>query len=278
MKKTIKNKSRIYNKYKNRTLTLKDRFITQDKNSTQFLNEFIEYLERPKYEDLLHPIQTLRCRMTKVDAFSNNITMFINYFTASNSCSDDKLKNFEMKILKNHDEIESIEYTNRDKCIIHLKNGSDIKFCTISSAIDFDDQIPDLLTLDRRGKCHMRSLAFATKINNKCQCVTGTIWTFISKAKWLHSWLETDINGEILCIDNNLNAILSKEDYYRLHHPEVIEKINQETIENDMDIINYFNQHTNEETPYIKLYCTSHDEAIKKYNDIMQANKDMGDK
>lgn len=275
MKKIIKNRSRIFNKYQNKSLTLRDRFITQDKKSTDFLNEFIEYIERPKYEDLLHPIQTLRCRMTKVDSFSNYITMFINYFTAQNSCNNDKLKNFEKKLLKSHDEIESIEYTDRDKCIIHLKNGSDIKFRTISSAFDFDEEIPDLLTLDRRGKCHMRSLALANIISNECKCVTGTIWTFISRAKWLHSWLEMDENGKTFCIDNNLNAILSKEDYYKLHHPHVLEIIDQATIDQDIEIINYFNKHTNTETPYIKLYCTSHDEAIEKYIELTQSKDGM---
>lgn len=61
---------------------------------------------------------------------------------------------------------------------------------------------------------------------------------------------------------------MEKSDYYYLMHPRILESISNKTIKEDCDIIDYLSARLTEETPYIKLYCASRDEAIEKYKEL----------
>ena len=79
----------------------------------------------------------------------------------------------------------------------------------------------------------------ASVINEKCNCVTGSIWAFTPIAKSLHSWVEMEHDGKIWCIDNNYNLVMEKADYYYLFHPKVIESISDKKLEEDYEMIDF---------------------------------------
>lgn len=51
--------------------------------------------------------------------------------------------------------------------------------------------------------------------------------------KYLHSWIEFRVYGQEWVFDYTLNAIMDKENYYRLNHVEKINDISKEEIEID---------------------------------------------
>ena len=271
----IKNLTKIFNKYQNPLRSLNHRFIYHDLKSNAFLNKYSVYCDRSLEQDYLHPIDTFRVLTTTYDTTTDYINTFINYFTCHNDCNDNALQHIEETILKRSNKIESFDYEDRDHCTIRLKNGRKIYFQTITSSFDnILEDIPDLLSHDRDHKCHTRSLALVNIIAQDCSCVTEIIYPLTPKAKWLHSWVEIDLNGKTYCMDNNKNAVLLKDDYYYLMHAKPMERITQSTIINELDMIKYFNDHTSRETPYIKLYCACHDEAVAKYKKIIGSQKD----
>lgn len=57
-------------------------------------------------------------------------------------------------------------------------------------------------------------------------------------------------------------------------HPKIIESISNKQIYEDIDMIEYFNNHSSGQAPYMKLYCSSRDEAIELYNKLILKDKE----
>lgn len=277
MKRKIKNIMNIFKPYKNPYLSLHKRLIGPDDKSTRYL----DYLEEVKKYNLLqaylHPLKFLYTvpGYTKTDGINLDIVTFINHFTMHSDTSDEKLAEFKDKLLKFHStELESIDYQNRNSCTIKYKNGRVIHFNSLSSTTSKNPLLNhltnDLLTKNRQGKCHMRSIYLSQILtNSRSYITTGAIHNYTPRAKFLHSWLEIEKDdGSIVCLDNNWNAILSKEDYYFLQHPKIIERISKDKIKADYSKILFLNHKSSKETPYVKLYCTSPDEALEKYEEL----------
>lgn len=273
----LKNTKKIFNRYQNKNLTLEKRFYTPEVKNKKFLEKVKKNFDRSFFEALLHPFETIEVGLAHYDQLTNYIYSFINQFTNHSEYTDEDMSNFKDYLIKRFKEIESIEYKGRDSCTINLKNGKDFYFQTLTSSFDgILDVCPDLLTSKREGKCHKRSIVLTHVINNDCECVTGTVYPFTTGAKYLHSWVELkDGNGAIYCLDNNLNAVMLKDDYYKLMHAKPFERISQENIVQDANIINYFNEKTCSETPYLKLYCSSREEALEKYRELMDKENQL---
>ena len=272
----LKNARKIFNRYQNRFLSLKYRFVDSNTEAEEFLNMVNRQDERNFIQSLMHPIEALKVGCSKRDMISNYIFCFIKDFTNHAEIDDFYVEKFKNYIVERFDKIESIVYEDRDYCIINFIDGENFSFQTFTSV--FDDAIemwPDLLSSERNGRCHNRSLCIAVRINAaKVECVTGVVYPFISGAKYLHSWVEIlDDDGNVYCIDNNLNAVMSKDDYYKLMHARPFERIDKNEIFQDRDAVNYFIENSCVETPYIKLYCASRDEGLEKYNEILNEGK-----
>lgn len=271
----IKNITKAFNRYQNKFLSLEHRFYTPEVKNKKFLEKVKKNFDRNFFEALLHPLETIEVGLAHYDQLTNYIYSFINQFTNHSEYTDEDISNFKDYLIKRFKEIESIEYKDRDSCTINLKNGKDFYFQTLTSSFDgILDVCPDLLTSKRDGKCHGRSIVLTHVINNDCECVTGTVYPFTTGARYLHSWVEMkDGKGAIYCLDNNLNAVIGKDDFYFLMHPRVFERISKEQVINDFDMIMYFNQKTCPETPYVKLYCACHDEAVERYGEMVERSK-----
>jgi hypothetical protein len=271
----VKNLTSVFRRYENRYLPLNCRFVTPDNRSVQFLKNYDVIANRSYLQSLIHPSDTIKMAFLKPDYQSNALIYFINQFTQIETVSDEEIELLVANITNNpQDKIKNIEYEDRDSCTITLSNGREIYFQTITSS--FDDVLdicPDLLSDARDRKCHGRSLTLAHYINNKCRCVTGSVWSATPRAKTLHSWVEMDVEDAVLCVDNNMNVVMGKADYYYFMHPKVIESISDKNIDEDIPAINYFIAHSSDKNPYIKLYCSSRNEAIELYNKLISKEK-----
>lgn len=264
--KSIKNV--FYKSCKNKDLPIGERFSYPDAKSSKFLIQFKNSMKRNFFQSLIHPVETTIVTSAHYDYLKIDIIHFIKLFTMTSEKTDEVIEDLKNALLKTYKEIKNIKYKDRDSCTINLNNDKDIYFQTITSSFNNLKDYPDLTTSARDKKCHMRSLFLADRITDECYCVTGTIHNFTSRMKFLHSWVEMEHKDKLYCIDNNWNAILPKEDYYYLQNPKIIQRISQKRIDEDRNAILYLNDRAREETPYIKLYCTSPDEAIEKYNEL----------
>lgn len=283
----IKDLTRIFRRYENKHLSLEDRFVKPEDKSGAFVDKWNRYFERDTFSSLfLHPLETAEIVYTRHDYLSWYLLNFIEQFTKHEEVSDEEIDSLKIFLLKRFKNIEDIVYGDRDNCTIKFKDGKEISFGTLSSRCEvLLEDFPDLLNSKREGKCHMRSLAISAILDKPNKCVTSECWHFSPKAYYLHSYVEIESDGgEMLCLDNNLNVVMKKEDYERLRHPRVIGEIDSERIRSDVEMIDYLNDRSGRSTPYIKLYCASRDEAVELYNKLLQednskresAKKDFG--
>lgn len=268
----LKNSKKIFNRYQNKHLSLKYRFV----DSNTKAEKFVEMVDRAKgrnyFQSLIHPVELMRVATTKFDLFSNYIYSFIDDFTNHTEKDNEYIDAFKRYLIERFNEIDNIEYENRDFCTIKLKNGKEICFQTFTSSFDgVLDIWKDLLSSKRKGKCHVRSLSIASHIKAKSvDCVTGTVYPYVSGSKYLHTWVEfQDEKDNVWCIDNNLNVVMLKDNYYKLMHAKPFERISQSQIIEDIDAIYYFNDNNCDKTPYLKLYCSSREEGLERYKEIM---------
>ena len=70
--------------------------------------------------------------------------------------------------------------------------------------------------------------------------MTGYIYGYSDKSKFLHSWVESTINDEEYVIDGTLNAMINKDGYYLMQHAKPITKISDSVLKSD--IKNYVNE------------------------------------
>ncbi len=57
----------------------------------------------------------------------------------------------------------------------------------------------------------------------------------LDKSRFLHSFVETTLNGEEVVIDGTLNAIMNKDGYYTFRHIKPLTKISNQTLQEDME-------------------------------------------
>lgn len=153
--------------------------------------------------------------------------------------SRDKLENLSNWVIKYDSNCNiSIMHNNSFNTneLVLKTTDYEIKAITFSSInSEIKQMFPKLETINRANFCFDDSLELATKLGMDCNLVTGTVKGIIDKADFLHSWVETNINGEEVVIDYTMNAIINKEGYYKFRHAKALEKINVDDIFNDSE-------------------------------------------
>lgn len=92
----------------------------------------------------------------------------------------------------------------------------------------------------RFGNCYDFVYHISLHFGFPNQVVTGYIYGYSDKSMFLHSWIETTINGEEYVIDGILNAMINKQGYYFMQHAKPITKIDERQFR--CDIKNYMKQ------------------------------------
>lgn len=149
----------------------------------------------------------------------------------------------ELKNLKDYVvniKVEENEKFNLPEVTIETTKG-------VIRAIQFSSLAPEVKNLfpfiesDKRfGNCYDFAYNISLNLGVPNQIVTGYIYGYSDKSKFLHSWVESTINDEEYVIDGTLNAIINKEGYYLMQHAKPITKIDDSVLKSD--IKNYVNE------------------------------------
>ena len=137
--------------------------------------------------------------------------------------------------------------------------------------ITFDKVLKkELMSNERCGKCHLKSVIMAPKIENS-KIVTG--YMTMGNRKILHSIIECNVNNEIMVIDWTKNLYITKEQYVELTEFVELASFNSKEVYDDRKILdnNLFKSLS------LKTYVVFRDELmndIKKNSQIFESSKE----
>lgn len=121
--------------------------------------------------------------------------------------------------------------------------------------------IPNIEEESRFGNCYKYAYYISLGLQIPNNLTVGYIYGYSDKSKFLHSWVETDINEEEFVIDATLNAIINKDGYYLMQHAKPINKINNQTFREDL---NNYPMIDNKNIP-LEVYYVFRDEIMKEF-------------
>ena len=226
-----------------------------DENFSKIMNE----------EGLLEAINYLKSiGVTTLDMDNYQIKYRISEWT-KNKTSNEEKERFINELLKLKNYINKIDFTtNEDFSLPELSietTKSPIRAIQFSSvAPKCKEKLPFIETDERHGRCYEMAQEISLNLGIRNNIVTGYIYGYSNKSKFLHSWVETTIKGKEYVIDGTLNSLINKQGYYFMQHANPISKISNKTFLND--IKNYLEKM---ETFPIEIYYVFRDEIIKDF-------------
>jgi hypothetical protein len=253
---------RQFNQYKNKHLSLEDRFVNKENKRMSKESHFYELInkENMSFLDFLKAV----CLSPLSNPFTleNNMLSTIDRFT-DESISNEEIDGWINYTLENNKmDLLSITYSDRNKINFILFNKTISAEKLSSKYPKIAKFFPEIQKLDtRKGKCHFASIVLAKGLEDSAKVVTGSVYTTTPSFRFLHSWVEEEIDDKTYCYDYTFNISMLKEDYYRLLHAKVFEKISWQQIEQDEKSI--IKLVATNPIIYSKLYLTSRDEALK---------------
>lgn len=175
---------------------------------------------------------------TELDMDNYNIKYRISEWTKDSLSNKEKIA-FLNELRDLGDYILDIKVEKNEKF-----NLPEIKIETtkgIIQAIQFSSVAPEVKNLfpfiesDKRfGNCYDFAYNISLNLGVPNQIVTGYIYGYSDKSKFLHSWVESTINDEEYVIDGTLNAMINKEGYYLMQHAKPITKISDSVLKSDI--------------------------------------------
>lgn len=206
---------------------------------------------------------------TELDMDNYNIKYRISEWTKDSLSNKEKIA-FLNELRDLGDYILDIKVEKNEKF-----NLPEVKIETtkgIIQAIQFSSVAPEVKNLfpfiesDKRfGNCYDFAYNISLNLGVPNQIVTGYIYGYSDKSKFLHSWVESTINDEEYVIDGTLNAMINKDGYYLMQHAKPITKISDSVLKSDiknhLDVM---------QTIPIETYYVFRDEIV---NDLKRNNK-----
>ncbi len=177
-----------------------------------------------------------------LDTDNYKITYIINEYTKESTPTN---KNELLDLLSNmKDYITNVSViydkkNKREKLKIITAKG-DITIIEFSSLNpEIKKAIPFIVTGERNGKCFELAYEINRRLGISHKVVTGYIYGYTDKSRYLHSWIELSYKAEEYVIDGTLNAMINKSGYYLLKHAQPItilpDNIIQEDLDNNLD-------------------------------------------
>ena len=258
MNKKLKNIKRIFVRYRNPYQSLERRFRTCELKGKSLENDIISAGENPTLINILKYIRASGFR--KLNMLDNNLLGLLDRFSdveiseqELNECIEKLRKNFPQDII-------DVSCDNRDKLKIQLKDRVIDAETLTHRYPKIAEYYPSALTLEsRKGKCHQMSLAISQGLGDDCNVVTGSYYTVTPRARFLHSWVEEEIDNETYCYDFTYNIALKQKDYYKLFHVIPYEKISPAQFREDRELLARL---VGKSELYSKLYLSSREEAL----------------
>ena len=210
-------------------------FLKPDHKSTR-MNQQILY-EMSKTGDLGRFLSFIRTNKgMRVEDYT--ISIYINEYTSTTNPEEEKQKLIDLlkswsDYIKRVDVNQTAATIETNKGIINVRILSDI-------IPELKDDDCDIQTGDRIKKCHQKSLEISNRLGIPNEVVTGYVYGISDKLKWLHSWVECDIEGNEYVIDYTMNALINREGYYMIKNAEPLSRISNKNLANDKKIINKF--------------------------------------
>lgn len=211
-------------------------FNTRFKTSQKIDEKFAELFNTSGLKEGIKYLKQVGA--TELDMDNYNIKYRISEWTK------DSLSNKEKIAFLN-------ELRDLGDCILDIKveknekfNLPEVKIETtkgIIQAIQFSSVAPEVKNLfpfiesDKRfGNCYDFAYNISLNLGVPNQIVTGYIYGYSDKSKFLHSWVESTINDEEYVIDGTLNAMINKDGYYLMQHAKPITKISDSVLKSDI--------------------------------------------
>ncbi len=276
----LKNFLKVFKRYQNPLLPLKLRYEVPDEITTIRQKLFYKSLKNRNLKGYF--LYALSAGLVPLNMAKEELIQFIANFTLD-STPDEAMEYLKQKLLYVYKKkISSIEWQDRKKVEIVFKGKKMIAKRLNECFSGLAEEHPHILTTERYGQCHWRSIELSQKIqpgeNEKVSVVTGSITGFAIDAKILHSWVEIEIEGKPTKVcDFTANVLMDKEDYYQLYSVKPIEKIYSEQIYEDMKIFDSLESNPKSfvhKDNFVKLYLSSREECMKKLKkEIQQLDK-----
>ena len=233
-------------------------FIKPDIESEEWDSKIFDYGLAQDVENLTKHLESAN----ELYLEEKQIYTAINSFTLDTDGDNEEESMRLIDGLKDNELVEDSEVT-KSTLVIKTTNG-DIKVWKLSEIIpELKMEDSDLTTENRKGKCHEKSIKIANSLGEiKSDVVTGYIFGYSDKAKYLHSWVEFNHYGKDMVIDYTLNALMNKEGYYMIQNAKPLSRIDSKTIKEDSKILNKFDKLGSFN---IKEYLLFRDEIMKDF-------------
>lgn len=219
----MKNYNELFHARFQRSQQIDEKYV--ELNNTEGLESAINYLKE--------------IGATKIDRDNYGIKYRISEWTKDALSNDDKIRFLnELKIVKDYVLAVSVETNaefNLPQVVIKTTDGTIrvIKFSSIVPKVK--ELFPFIENNHRFGKCFDFAYNISLYLGLPNEIVTGYIYWYSDKSKFLHSWVETKINSEEYVIDGTLNAMINKDGYYLMQHAEPITRISDLTLKSDLE-------------------------------------------
>lgn len=134
--------------------------------------------------------------------------------------------------------------------------------------------LTDIENRTRVKKCHPYSVVLANflEINNsdnacKISLVTDRIYQLSHKAKFLHSWVEVEIDGNCYVLDSTKNLIIDRDAYYEICHVQQPEKVDSKQLLKDYKLIRKL---TDYDEYLVKVYYENAENGRVLYDTLVE--------
>ncbi len=211
-------------------------FNTRFKTSQKIDEKFAELFNTSGLKEGIKYLKQVGA--TELDMDNYNIKYRISEWTKNSLSNKEKIA-FLNELMDLGDYILDIKVEKNEKF-----NLPEVKIETtkgIIQAIQFSSVAPEVKNLfpfiesDKRfGNCYDFAYNISLNLGVPNQIVTGYIYGYSDKSKFLHSWVESTINDEEYVIDGTLNAMINKDGYYLMQHAKPITKISDSVLKSDI--------------------------------------------
>lgn len=215
-----------------------DNLFHKEYRESQKLDEKIAtLLYEKKYDVLLNYLKEIGARWLYLEDYQN--LFVIDKFTKNEESKE------MLAAIANQDDVQETALIHDEKWnlprLIIKKEHLSIEVLPFSKLdTNIKKNFPDIETNKRDGTCFSKAYNISQVLDIPSQIVTGFVYGYTDKSKFLHSWIETKMSDEEVVIDGTLNAIFNKEGYYDIRHTEVLNRISNEAVYNDVK--NYLEQ------------------------------------
>ena len=211
-------------------------FNTRFKTSQKIDEKFAELFNTSGLKEGIKYLKQVGA--TELDMDNYNIKYRISEWTKNSLSNKEKIA-FLNELMDLGDYILDIKVEKNEKF-----NLPEVKIETtkgIIQAIQFSSVAPEVKNLfpfiesDKRfGNCYDFAYNISLNLGVPNQIVTGYIYGYSDKSKFLHSWVESTIDDEEYVIDGTLNAMINKDGYYLMQHAKPITKISDSVLKSDI--------------------------------------------